>query len=205
MKKPASWVADAHAQLCEDKRLGKVAQLHGPPTIHVERDLFETLVHSVAGQQLSGRAAQAIITKLTARIGKTTPENLKKETPESLRAVGLSGAKSGTILELAHAFGNGLDEKALRKMDDAEVVETLTKFKGIGPWTAEMFLMFALGRPDVMSPGDLGLRKGLQIVCKRKEMPTIKEAGPMFDGWRPYRTAASWYLWRAIEGPNENW
>ncbi len=205
MKKPAPWVADAHAHLSADKRLGKIAQAHGPPSIHVERDLFETLVHSVAGQQLSGRAAQAIINKMTDRIGKATPDNLKKETPESLRAVGLSGAKCGTILELANAFDNGLDAKALRKMDDVEVVETLTKFKGIGPWTAEMFLMFALGRPDVMSPGDLGLRKGLQIVYKRKELPTIKEAAPLFECWRPYRTAASWYLWRAIEGSNVNW
>jgi DNA-3-methyladenine glycosylase II len=205
MKKPAAWVAEAHSSLCGDKRLGKIAQLHGPPTIHVERDLFETLVYSVAGQQLSGKAAQAIVNKLEAMIGKTTPENLKKECPESLRGVGLSYAKAGTILELAHAFGDGLDEKALRKMPDEEVVATLTQFKGIGPWTAEMFLMFALGRPDVMSPGDLGLRKGLQIVYKKKELPTIKEAGPLFECWRPYRTAASWYLWRAIEGPNENW
>jgi DNA-3-methyladenine glycosylase II len=205
LRRAAAWVGDAHAHLCADKKLGKIAELHGPPTIHVERDLFETLVHSVAGQQLSGRAAQAIVNKLSDRIGATTPENLKKETPESLRAVGLSGAKCGTIIELALAFGNGLDEQALRKMDDAEVVETVTRFKGIGPWTAEMFLMFALGRPDVMSPGDLGLRKGLQIVYKKKELPSIKEAGPMFERWRPYRTAASWYLWRAIEGPNENW
>jgi len=205
LNKRAPWVEDAHAHLSTDKRLGKIAQLHGPPTIHIERDLFETLVHSIAGQQLSGRAAQAIVNKLTERIGSATPENVRKETPESLRAVGLSGAKCGTILELAHAFGNGLDEKQLRKMDDAEIVKTLTEFKGIGPWTAEMFLMFALGRQDVMSPGDLGLRKGLQIVYKRKDLPTIKEAGPMFECWRPYRTAASWYLWRAIEGPNENW
>ena len=205
MKKPAPWVSDAHAHLVRDEKLGKVAELHGPPNIHVERDLFETLVYSVAGQQLSGKAAQAIVNKLECQIGKTTPENLKRETPESLRAVGLSGAKSGTILELAQAFGNGLEEKALRKMDNEEVIQTLTKFKGIGPWTAEMFLMFALGRQDVMSPGDLGLRKGLQIVYKTKALPTIKEAGPMFDRWRPYRTAASWYLWRAIEGPNENW
>jgi DNA-3-methyladenine glycosylase II len=205
VKKPAPWVEDAHAHLCDDKRLGKIAQVHGPPSIHIERDLFETLVHSVAGQQLSGKAAQSIINKLTGTIGKATPENLKTQTPESLRTVGLSGAKSGTILELAHAFDNGLDCKALRKMDDAEVVETLTKFKGIGPWTAEMFLMFALGRQDVMSPGDLGLRKGVQIVYKRKELPTIKEAGPLFECWKPYRTAASWYLWRAIEGENPNW
>jgi len=205
VKRPAPWVGDAHAHLCADKRLGKIAQTHGPPSIHVERDLFETLVHSVAGQQLSGKAAQAIINKLTDQIGKATPEKLKMQTPESLRAVGLSGAKCGTILELAHAFDNGLDSKALRKMEDAEVIETLTKFKGIGPWTAEMFLMFALGRPDVMSPGDLGLRKGLQIVYKKKELPTIKEATPLFECWRPYRTAASWYLWRAIEGENPNW
>ena len=205
MKKPAPWVADAHAHLLQDKKLGKIAEMHGPPSIHVERDLFETLVYSVAGQQLSGKAAQAIINKLESKIGSSTPENLKCETQESLREVGLSNAKAGTILGLAHAFGNGLDDKALRKMPDEEVVETLTQFKGIGPWTAEMFLMFALGRPDVMSPGDLGLRKGLQIVYKRKELPTIKEAGPLFERWRPYRTAASWYLWRAIEGPNENW
>jgi 3-methyladenine DNA glycosylase/8-oxoguanine DNA glycosylase len=205
VKKSAAWVEDAHAHLCKDKRLGNIAIAHGPPTIHVERDLFETLVHSVAGQQLSGKAAQAIVKKLEAEIGKSTPENLKQESPESLRSVGLSYAKAGTILELAHAFGDGLDDKALRKMPDDEVVATLTQFKGIGPWTAEMFLMFALGRPDIMSPGDLGLRKGLQIVYKKKELPSIKEAGPLFECWRPYRTAASWYLWRAIEGPSENW
>jgi DNA-3-methyladenine glycosylase II len=205
LRKKAAWVKEAHAHLSADRRLGKIALVHGPPTIHVERDLFETLVHSVAGQQLSGKAARAIVNKLTAKVGAATPGNLKQETPESLREVGLSGAKSETILALAHAFGEEIDEGQLRKMDDNEVVATLTKFKGIGPWTAEMFLMFALGRQDVMSPGDLGLRKGLQIVYKLREMPTIKEAGPLFECWRPYRTAASWYLWRAIEGPNENW
>lgn len=205
MRKPAKWVHDAHKHLVGDKRLGKIAELLGPPTIHEERDLFETLVRSVAGQQLSGKAAEAIYGKLCGQVGAITPDNLKNQTTECLRAVGLSFAKCGTILDLASAFDNGLDSKSLRKMTDDEVVQTLTQFKGIGPWTAEMFLMFALGRPDVMSPGDLGLRKGLQIVYKRKELPTIKEAPVMFECWRPYRTAASWYLWRAIEGPNENW
>jgi DNA-3-methyladenine glycosylase II len=205
VNKPAPWVKDAHLHLLQDEKLGHLAKEHGPPKIHIERDLFETLVYSVAGQQLSGRAAQAIITKLEARIGKVTPDKLQRETPESLREVGLSGAKAGTILELSSAFDHGLNASKLRKMSDVEVVETLTKFKGIGPWTAEMFLMFALGRQDVMSPGDLGLRKGLQVVYRKNEMPSIKDAGQLFECWRPFRTAASWYLWRAIEGPNETW
>jgi DNA-3-methyladenine glycosylase II len=194
-----SWAKRSHEALCKDKILGAVAKKHGPPTIPRTPDPFVMLVKSIASQQLSGRAAQTIYNRLEALAGGITPQQLAVCDAAGCRSAGLSQSKTTTILSLAHAAQAGLRLDRLTKKSDEEVTEILVQFKGIGVWTAQMFLIFGLGRPDVLSPGDLGLRKGLQKVYKLPETPTIQQSGPMFDRWKPFRSAACWYLWRANE------
>jgi DNA-3-methyladenine glycosylase II len=200
-----SWASASHKALVNDKLLGKTVRKVGPPQIRIGREPFELLVHCVAGQQLSGKAADAITRKLTQTIGSFSPDNLADRSHDELRLAGLSGAKARTILELSRAAMNGLDFKKMRKMGDAEIAASLTSLWGIGPWTVEMFLIFGLGRPDVHSAGDLGLRKGLQIVHRLPAVPSAVDAEGLFERWKPYRSAACWYLWRVVEGENSNW
>ena len=193
------WAKRSHAALCNDKILGPVAKKHGPPTIVRAPDPFVMLIKSIASQQLSGKAAQTIYNRLETLADGITPERLVACDEAGCRAAGISQCKTTTILSLAQAAQNGLRLDRLKKKSDEEVIELLVQFKGIGVWTAQMFLIFGLGRPDVLSPGDLGLRKGLQKVYKLAETPSVQESGPMFDRWKPFRSAACWYLWRANE------
>lgn len=193
------WAKKSHKHLCGDSLLGAAAAEHGPPTITTRTKLFEVLVESVVGQQLSGKAADAIYGKFVALVETVEPKKIAKHSADELRAAGLSGAKAHTILGIASAASNGLDFEKFWKTPDEEIVETLIKLKGIGRWTAEMFLMFGLGRPDVMSAADLGLRKGLAVAYRLPELPNPKDCERLFEPWRPYRTAASWYLWRIAE------
>jgi DNA-3-methyladenine glycosylase II len=194
------WAHESHERLSRDKILSGLARLHGPPQVRLGTDPFATLVKCIAGQQLSERAAAAIFGKLENSLGTVSPERIEGAGLERLRSAGLSFAKAQTLLALSAAH-EGLALNCLAEVPDESVKESLVRIKGIGPWTAEMFLLFGLGRSDVMSTGDLGLRKGLQVVYGLGSLPEPSECAAMFEPWRPYRSAASWYLWRAIE-PN---
>jgi DNA-3-methyladenine glycosylase II len=163
---------------------------------------FDALVEAIVYQQLAGPAAAAIHRRLIAAVdGTLTPERLLELPPESLRAVGLSGAKAASITDLAAKVLDGtvlLDPAGLREESDAEVVKRLTAVRGIGRWTAEMFLMFQLGRVDVWPTGDLGVRKGFGLGWGIPT-PTAKELEPLGDPYRPYRSIVAWYCWRATE------
>ncbi len=193
------WAEESHTFLAKDPRLGAVAIAHGAPNIEIRTGLFGLLVRSIVGQQLTGKAAETIYARLKKAVGAITPRRLLKHEESEFRTVGLSGSKTGTILGLARVALEGLDLDNVDHLSDDEIKETLVKIKGIGPWTAEMFLIFGMGRPDVFSAGDLGLRKGLKIVYQLEELPEPKACEALFEPWRPYRSAASWYLWRAIE------
>ncbi len=197
--KLVNWAEESHDYLSKDKLLGKYVVQHGPPQIKPDKDPFRSLSGIVVGQQLSGKAAQSIFSKLESIIGNTCPDSILKVPHEKLREAGLSNAKAQTLVALARSANDGMCFKRISKMDDDEIKQELTKIKGIGPWSAEMFLMFTLGRPDVLSTGDLGLRKGLMKVHRLKEMPEPKRCENLFERWRPYRTAACWYLWRTLE------
>lgn len=150
---------------------------------------FDVLVCSIVGQQLSVRAADTIEARLRQLVGRLQPESVSALDDEDLRAVGLSRSKVAYTKGLAQAFGDGrIVPEALRIGSDEEVVESLTALKGIGPWTAEMFMIFGLGRLDIWSPGDLGLRRALEHFFGSSK-PEIAER------WRPYRSVAAWYLW----------
>ena len=175
----------------------------GPARVRPPADThFEALVRAIVYQQLAGRAAAAIHGRLIAALGgQVAPEPLLSLPAETLRAVGLSGAKAASLRDLAAKVLDGtvvLDPAGLRRESDAEVVARLTTVRGIGKWSAEMFLMFQLRRLDVWPTGDLGVRKGFALAWGIPT-PTAKQLDPLGDPFRPYRSVVAWYCWRAAE------
>ncbi len=163
---------------------------------------FAALVRSILYQQLAGRAALAIHTRLLAAMGDPDdPEALLRLRPTKLRAVGLSKNKADALRDLARKVRDGtveLDGRYLARASDEDIVAHLTTVRGIGRWTAEMFLMFQLRRVDVWPTGDFGVRRGYGLAWK-VPMPTAKELEPLGEPFRPYRSVAAWYCWRAVE------
>jgi DNA-3-methyladenine glycosylase II len=162
---------------------------------------FETLVKSIVYQQLSGRVASVIFGRLVvAAGGKLTPESILKLRPVRMRAAGLSGQKTRYIRELArHTRAGNVVFEGLAGLTDDEIIEQLTQVKGIGVWTVHMFLIFALRRPNVLPTGDLGIRNAVRKAYGMAELPKPLEIESLAESWRPYRTVASWYLWRSLE------
>jgi 3-methyladenine DNA glycosylase/8-oxoguanine DNA glycosylase len=165
---------------------------------------FEALCESIIYQQITGRAAETIAGRFRERVGDgrfPPPERVLEATDAVLRESGLSRGKCAALRDLAAKSLDGtLPALArLRAMEDEEIVERLTVVRGIGRWTAEMFLMFRLGRPDVLPIHDYGVRKGFKVAFGRREMPKPESVARRGERWRPYRTVASWYLWRALE------
>jgi len=163
---------------------------------------FETLVKSITYQQLSGRVASVIFGRLADAVGgKITPARILKLRPARMRKLGLSRAKTEYIRDLArHTRDAKVVFETLAEMPDEEVIAHLTKVKGVGVWTVHMFLMFALRRPNVPPVGDLGIRNAVRKAYALEAMPTPKELEAVAAKWHPYRTVASWYLWRSLEG-----
>jgi len=181
---------------------GLLAETGAPRVRRPVLDNFAALVQSVLHQQLAGAAAAAIHGRLIAALeGGVTPERLLSLPTKTLRSVGLSANKTASLQDLATKVLDGsvvLDSLGLRAEDDAEVVARLSTVRGIGKWTAEMFLMFQLRRLDVWPTGDLGVRKGFGLAWGIP-MPTAKELEPLGDSYRPYRSVVAWYCWRACE------
>jgi DNA-3-methyladenine glycosylase II len=163
---------------------------------------FETLVKSIVFQQLSGRVATVIFNRLTAAAGgKLTTANILKLRPTRMRALGLSTQKTAYIRDLArHTRDRRLVFEELPELPDDAVIERVTQVKGIGVWTAHMFLIFALRRHDILPTGDLGIRNAIRRAYGLAELPTPVEMERMAERWRPYCSVASWYLWRSLEG-----
>ncbi len=163
---------------------------------------FETLVKSIVFQQLSGRVATVIFNRLTAAAGgKLTPANILKLRPTRMRALGLSTQKTAYIRDLArHTRDRRLVFEDLPELPDDAVIERVTQVKGIGVWTAHMFLIFALRRHDILPTGDLGIRNAIRRAYGLAELPSPVEMERMAERWRPYCSDASWYLWRSLEG-----
>ena len=166
-------------------------------------DHYGALVRTIAGQQLSVLAARAIYGRLTARFGgrPPTPAEILAEDPEELRAAaGLSRAKVGYLRSLAeHVVSGELELERLDEMPDEEVAAELVAVKGLGQWTADMFLMFHLGRPDVLPVGDLGIRRAVERAYELPAMPNPAELAEIAEPWRPQRTLACRYLWRSLD------
>jgi len=175
--------------------MAKLIAHHGAcPLADGSPDAFETLATSIIGQQISLHAAEAIGRRVLALISAFTPDKVLAASSEDLRAAGLSVSKVRYLLELARRVEDGrLNLTALPQMADAEVTAVLVELPGIGQWTAEMFLIFGLKRPDVLSLGDAGLQRAARMLFGKDV--DLQHAG---DAWRPWRSVASWYLWRAL-------
>jgi DNA-3-methyladenine glycosylase II len=191
-----------------DPALGQVIARVGPYKLipRAEGSHFDHVVRSIVGQQLSGQAAQTIYKRvLDLKGGKCpTPADFLKLPVEKLRAAGLSGRKVEYVKELAQRTHDGsLAILKIHEMEDAAVMETLVSVRGIGPWTAQMVLMFRLGRPDVFPELDLGVQKAVQKLRRMRKLPTPKQMTKIGATYAPYRTYAAWYLWRSLELPEE--
>lgn len=186
-----------HAQMI------RIISLHGEDGILVyakPEDLFATLCKSIINQQLSNKAAATIFSRFKSLFPKEkiTPEKLAKVTPEKLRSMGISNQKANYLIDLAvKVLSKEVELEKFAALPDEKIIEELILVKGIGRWTAEMFLMFALGREDVFSYGDLILRKSFQKLYGFKKAPTLEEVEKITIKWSPYRTYASRILWKS--------
>jgi DNA-3-methyladenine glycosylase II len=168
---------------------------------------FDALAESIAYQQLSGKAAATIFGRVRALYPKRKwldPEQLLATPDETLRAAGLSRAKTAAIKDLAAKTLDGTvpSGRALLRMTDDEIIARLTQVRGIGRWTVEMLLLFDLGRPDIWPVDDYGVQKGFAKTFRKRKLPTPKELMKHGDKWRPYRSVAAWYFWRALDQPS---
>jgi DNA-3-methyladenine glycosylase II len=190
-----------------DKVMGALVKEHGHLDDYQRRrgrpkDAYGALIRSIVGQQLSTKAARTIYERLTDQFGghTPTPRELLEADPEEVRAAGLSRPKVSYLRDLAEHVEDGeLDLEHLAELPDDEVIAQLTAIKGLGVWTAHMFLIFHLGRPDVLPVGDLGIRRAAQIAYGLDDLPEAAELEGLAEAWRPYRSLACLYLWRSLD------
>lgn len=190
-----------------DARLAPVMRWAGPCRLPEARTRapFASMVRALVSQQLSGKAAATIYGRVEALVGgpdRLAPAALLALDPVALRGAGLSRAKVGYLIDLSECVHDGrLDLHDLEVHDDETVIEAITAVKGFGRWSAEMFLMFRLNRPDIFPVGDLGIVKGVQKLTGMKSRPSARTMLRVAESWRPYRSVAAWYLWRLLEMP----
>ncbi len=192
-------------QVPELERFLKRAKIRLEPTL---ASPFEMLTRSIVYQQLSGKAAKTIHDRMLNLIGTITPKAVLAKSQEELRTVGLSRQKASYLHNVAEAFGKGgfLQEynsaDSLNDLSSEEITKLFVDIKGVGEWTVQMYLIFSLGRLDILSPGDLGVRKGVQLMYGLKDVPTPKELIEIAKKWHPLETVGTCLAWRAVE---ENW
>jgi DNA-3-methyladenine glycosylase II len=194
----------AHLRRTDD-RIARVIERIGACRFlpRAEGTHFDALLRAIVYQQLSGKAASTILARVLAIYGNRYPTTAELlSTPdEQLRAAGLSRQKLAYMRDLArHVHEGALPLDELHQLDDSKIIEALTAVKGIGRWSAQMFLMFRLGRPDVLPDNDLGIRKGLQRAYRMRTLPPPKKVQAIGARWSPYATYACWYLWRSLDG-----
>ncbi|MDB5351215.1 MAG: alkA 1 [Planctomycetota bacterium] len=189
-----------------DPRWHPLIERVGPCSLRPRRDRFGTLVRAIIGQQISTRAAATIDARLRTLAGDPhRPESLIAVGEAGLRACGLSGVKARYVLNLSEAVQSGrVPLTRIGTLEDDAIKAHLTAIKGIGPWTAEMFLVFCLNRRDILSVGDLGVRVGLREFHGLAEDPSPAECVRLAEPWRPFRSVAMWYLWRSLDTPKNS-
>jgi 3-methyladenine DNA glycosylase/8-oxoguanine DNA glycosylase len=189
-----------------DPLMGDLIARVGAFTMRPEptQSLFAALARSIVYQQLTGKAAATILGRVTHLFAPRrfpTPRDLLQVSPVELREAGLSAAKAAALRDLAMRTLDGTVPSLarIRRMEDEEIIQRLTMVRGIGRWTVEMLLIFRLGRPDVLPLSDLGVRKGFALTFRKRELPDPAVMIRRAQRWQPYRSVASWYLWRALE------
>ncbi len=183
-----------------DPVLRKLIKAYPEASLGGRGDAFQTLSRSIVGQQISVKAAQSIWSRFEACAVKVTPANIVALTPESIRACGFSGMKVSYVKDLAERFHSGaIKPRRWSRMDDEAIIEDLVQVRGIGRWSVEMFLIFHLMRPDVLPLDDLGLRRAIERNYNDGEPLARDEMRALGEKWAPFRSAATWYLWRSLD------
>ncbi len=200
MKKPIFWEKAKKDLIKKDKRLGNIIKNYPKDFLFSKSDPFYTLARSIIGQQISVKAAQAIWDRFENKIKKVTPKNVANMHFMSIKSCGLSKQKIFYLKSLSDAFLNKkINPKKWGKFTDEEVISELVKIKGVGRWTAEMFLIFNLCRPDIFPADDLGVIKGI-CHCYGLNYPLDKNTVTIISSkWKPYRSVATWYFWRSLD------
>jgi DNA-3-methyladenine glycosylase II len=198
--KPEYWTRAKRALARRDPVMGGIMRTH--PKVFMARrgEPFLTLARAIVGQQISVKAAQSVWDRLVVCVGDVTPEGILARPRPQLRACGLSDRKTQYIADLAQHFANGaIHVGRWPQMSDEEIIAELVEVRGIGRWTAEMFLMFNLLRPDVFPLDDLGLQKGIRLAYFRNRKVAVSTMRKLGESWRPWRSVATWYLWRSLD------
>ena len=197
---------DAVQYLCKvDSNLEKIIKIVGKYSINIRNDPFQSLVESIIYQQLAGKAANAIYNRFINYYNnkQITPTLILNSPNDNLKKVGLSNKKINYLKDLAlHVYDGRINLEELPKMNDEEIINKLVNVKGIGRWTSEMFLIFSLGRQDILPVTDLGVRKAIQKVYSLSELPKPNIMMEIAKPWRPYRSIATWYLWKFLSNFN---
>ena len=197
---------DAVQYLCKvDSNLEKIIKIVGKYSINIRNDPFQSLVESIIYQQLAGKAANAIYNRFINYYNnkQITPARILNSPNDNLKKVGLSNRKIDYLKDLAlHVYDGRINLEELPKMNDEEIINKLVNVKGIGRWTSEMFLIFSLGRQDILPVTDLGVRKAIQKVYSLSELPKPNTMMEIANPWRPYRSIATWYLWKSLSNFN---
>lgn len=201
MKPEVLKLALEHLQSCDKMRL--LIKAHGTPTIGREANAWKVLSNSIISQQISVHAARAIRQRFMAIVPERNhplPGDVLSASYETLRAVGLSANKVLSLRDLARHFEDGkIKPRRFAGMDEEEIIQTLIQVRGIGRWTAEMFLLFGLNRMDIWAVDDQGLRNAIRNLYELPEVPKPKQMHEYAVQWQPYRSVASWYLWRSLD------
>jgi len=198
--KPEYWDRAKRALAKRDPVMARIMKRHPKVFMMRRGEPFMTLARAICGQQISVKAAQSVWNRVCECVGDITPCNVLNRKRPQLRACGLSDRKTEYIADLAQHFVDGkIHERNWPQMDDEAIIAELTDVRGIGRWTAEMFLMFNLLRPDVFPLGDLGLQKGIRVNYFKGRKISLGRMRKLGENWRPWRSVATWYLWRSLD------
>ena len=199
-KPPIFWEQGKNYLIKKDQKLGSLIKSYPDDFLFTKSDPFLTLARSIVGQQISVKAAQSVWDRLEIKIKKVTPINIKKLHSNTLKSVGLSRQKVQYLKNLSNAFiEKKIKIKLWNKMNDEEIIQDLIQIKGIGRWTAEMFLIFNLCRADIFPTDDIGMVKGLCRIYNLDYPINKDKVLKIGDKWRPFRSIATWYLWRSLD------
>jgi len=197
---PAYWTRAKRELKAADPVLGALILRYKGLTLASRGDAFQTLARSIIGQQISVKAAQSVWERFAVAVGDMQPQRVLRLSETELRGCGLSGQKVKYLRDLSERFAGGtIDVLRWRDMDDETLIADLTQVKGIGRWTAEMFLMFHLMRPDVFPLGDLGLQRAMSLHYNKGRALSERRIATLSRLWTPWRSVATWYLWRSLD------
>jgi DNA-3-methyladenine glycosylase II len=198
--KPEYWDQAKRHLSQHDRVLRPVIETFKHEQLRSRGNAFETLARAIVGQQISVKAAESIWKKLESALGEVAPEIVQQTENEALRSLGLSSQKVLYLNTIAEGFLIGkLNPQSWHNATDEHIIKELTAVKGIGRWTAEMFLIFYLMKPDILPLADIGLQKAIEKLYNQGNKLTLQEMNGIAEPWRPYRTVATWYLWRSLD------